>query len=103
MKIPAMGFSDYFIQTVTTDALPSTTTTTATTTTAAASAGASGAEADDVTDGAASAQKSDQEILESIEDCYYDADSNLELYELKVSIAEGRNMKIPYINRIVNH
>ncbi|XP_034478731.1 syndetin isoform X2 [Drosophila innubila] len=83
MKIPAMGFSDYFIQTVTTDALPSTTTT------AAASPGASSAEADDVTDGAASAQKSDQEILESIEDCYYDADSNLELYELKKVLSAG--------------
>lgn len=77
-----MGFSDYFIQTVTTDAPPSTT----------AAAGAQRAEADDVTDGAASAQKSDQEILESIEACYYDTDSNLELYELKVS-HKGRGIQ----------
>jgi len=76
MQIPAMGYSDYFIQTVTTEAVPSTT--------GAASAGANAAVDADVTDAATSAQKSDQEILESIEDCYYDADSNPELYELKV-------------------
>ncbi|EDW00668.1 syndetin [Drosophila grimshawi] len=83
MKIPAMGFSDYFIQTVTTDALPSSTTTTTSTTTAASTSDA------DATDSAASAQKSDQEILESIEKCYYSADSNPELYELKKVLGAG--------------
>ncbi|KAH8297497.1 hypothetical protein KR044_013452 [Drosophila immigrans] len=78
MKIPAMGFSDYFIQTVTTDALP---TTTAPTTATGASAGA-----DEAT---TSAQKSDQEILESIETCYYEADSNPGLYELKKVLNAG--------------
>lgn len=73
-----MGFSDYFIQTVTTDALPSTTSAAAAAVAAAESADA------DAKDAAAAAQKSDQEILESIEKCYYSADSNPELYELKV-------------------
>ncbi|XP_060658708.1 syndetin [Drosophila nasuta] len=77
MKIPAMGFSDYFIQTVTTDALPSTT---------APSATGASAEEDDAT---ISAQKSDQEVLESIETCYYDADHNPELYELKKVLSGG--------------
>lgn len=71
MKIPAMGFSDYFIQTVTTDSLPSTVLSTGTTTGTAEDTGVS-------------TQKSDQEILESIEDCYYNADINADLYELKV-------------------
>lgn len=70
MKIPAMGFSDYFIQTVTTDSLPSTVLSTVTATATA--------------DTGESTQKSDQEILESIEDCYYNADINADLYELKV-------------------
>jgi len=83
-----MGYSDYFIQTVTTEAVPSTS--------GAASAGANPCVDDDVTDAAKSAQKSDQEILESIEDCYYEADSNLELYELKVSNERGVwGMEIP--------
>lgn len=66
-----MGFSDYFIQTVTTDA--------------------SASQETDATDAAATsssesnAQKSDQEILESIEQCYYNPDSNPQLYELKVN------------------
>lgn len=74
MKIPAMGFSDYFIQTVTTDS-PT-----------VISAGARTATTADMdsTDSAVSAQKSDQEILESIEDCYYNPDINADLYELKV-------------------
>ncbi|EDW09701.1 syndetin [Drosophila mojavensis] len=78
MKIPAMGFSDYFIQTVTTDALSTTTKTTG--------AAASENSEEEVTDGV---QKSDQEILESIEECYYSADSNPELYELKKVLAAG--------------
>lgn len=69
-----MGFSDYFIQTVTTDS-PT-----------VISAGARTATTADMdsTDSAVSAQKSDQEILESIEDCYYNPDINADLYELKV-------------------
>jgi len=71
MKIPAMGFSDYFIQTVTTDASPGQ----ETDTTGAAATAAS----------ETNAQKSDQEILEGIEQCYYSPDSNPQLYELKVN------------------
>lgn len=69
-----MGFSDYFIQTVTTDS-PT-----------VISAGARTATTADMdsTDSPVSAQKSDQEILESIEDCYYNPDINADLYELKV-------------------
>ncbi|XP_017148549.1 syndetin [Drosophila miranda] len=73
MKIPAMGFSDYFIQTVTTDASPN--------------------DEVDATDeasaGASNAQRSDQEILESIEECYYSPDSNPQLYELKKVLSDG--------------
>lgn len=71
-----MGFSDYFIQTVTTDSLSPTVLSAGTRTATAADM--------DSTDTAVSAQKSDQEILESIEDCYYNADINADLYELKV-------------------
>ncbi|KAH8253234.1 hypothetical protein KR032_004363 [Drosophila birchii] len=74
MKIPAMGFSDYFIQTVTTDTSPSHE---ADATDAATAAGQ------------ANAQKSDQEILEGIEQCYYSPDSNPQLYELKKVLNDG--------------
>ncbi|BFG04869.1 syndetin [Drosophila madeirensis] len=73
MKIPAMGFSDYFIQTVTADASPN--------------------DEVDATDeaaaGTSNAQRSDQEILESIEECYYSPDSNPQLYELKKVLSDG--------------
>ncbi|XP_016930475.2 syndetin [Drosophila suzukii] len=75
MKIPAMGFSDYFIQTVTTDASPGQETDT---TDAAATAASE-----------TNAQKSDQEILEGIEQCYYSPDSNPQLYELKKVLNDG--------------
>lgn len=69
-----MGFSDYFIQTVTSDTSPS--------------------QEPDTTDGdntapgesQSNAQKSDQEILEGIDECYYSPDSNPQLYELKVNL-----------------
>lgn len=77
-----MGFSDYFIQTVTTDNLATITKTAATATAAAENT---------ETDAADGVQKSDQEILESIEECYYSADSNPELYELKVGIDIATN------------
>ncbi|XP_030378131.1 syndetin isoform X2 [Scaptodrosophila lebanonensis] len=82
MKIPAMGFSDYFIQTVTADTLSATA--------VAATATAPSTVINDSDDptagdpGSAHAQKSDQEILESIEPCYYMSDRNPQLYELKV-------------------
>ncbi|KAH8277774.1 hypothetical protein KR018_006543 [Drosophila ironensis] len=79
MKIPAMGFSDYFIQTVTADTPPH-------------SQLATDAEAEAETDagsGQTSAQKSDQEILEGIEECYYCPDSNPQLYELKKVLNDG--------------
>ncbi|XP_017839897.1 syndetin [Drosophila busckii] len=75
--IPAMGYSDYFIQTVTTDALP-------TTTNASATDSAEVNETD-----ADSAQKSDQEILESIEERYYNVDCNPGLYELQKVLNDG--------------
>ncbi|KAH8401503.1 hypothetical protein KR009_005924 [Drosophila setifemur] len=75
MKIPAMGFSDYFIQTVTAETSPS----------------QEADEADSSSPGAdqSNAQKSDQEILESIEQCYYNPDSNPQLYELKKVLNDG--------------
>ncbi|KAH8395387.1 hypothetical protein KR222_009619 [Zaprionus bogoriensis] len=81
-KIPAMGFSDYFIQTVTTDSLSNTKSSTAT-----EAASATDTEKSDKT--ASTVQKSDQEILESIEYCHYDPDINAGLYELKKVLSAG--------------
>ncbi|KAH8233815.1 hypothetical protein KR026_012664 [Drosophila bipectinata] len=77
MKIPAMGFSDYFIQTVTADTSPSQEPDTTDGETAAAG------------DTQSNAQKSDQEILEGIDQCYYSPDSNPQLYELKKVLNDG--------------
>lgn len=75
-----MGFSDYFIQTVTAPSEPQKTSTSTTNTTGNtdASDGKSGG----------SAQRSDQEILESIEDIYYQPESNAQMYELQVGRRE---------------
>ncbi|XP_017049931.1 syndetin [Drosophila ficusphila] len=75
MKIPAMGFSDYFIQTVTTDTSPR--------------HEADATDAASNSAGESNAQKSDQEILEGIEQCYYSPDSNPQLYELKKVLNYG--------------
>ncbi|XP_016976178.1 syndetin [Drosophila rhopaloa] len=75
MKIPAMGFSDYFIQTVTTNSSPS--------------HEVDATDAAAIASGESNAQKSDQEILEGIEQCYYSPDSNPQLYELKKVLNDG--------------
>lgn len=79
MKIPAMGFSDYFIQTVTeekssTEERSSTTKHNCT----------EGTDECDQSGRIGSLQKSDQEVLESITDIYFQPDSNAEMYELQV-------------------
>lgn len=77
LKIPAMGFSDYFIQTVTAaepHKMESSKKSTDKTT---------------ETDGCEErAQKSDQEILESIEGIYFQPESNAQMFELQVRIVE---------------
>lgn len=81
-----MGFSDYFIQTVTAaepNKVDSTKKTSSSTNTT---------DKQDETDGSKEqAQKSDQEILESIEEIYYQPESNAQMYELEVCI---ENMKV---------
>lgn len=70
MKIPAMGFSEYFIQSVTAEPTD-------------ANKSSQVDSAESATTG--NAQKSDQEILESIEDIYFNAQSDPQMYELRVS------------------
>ncbi|XP_075155317.1 vacuolar protein sorting 50 [Haematobia irritans] len=76
MKIPAMGFSDHFIQTVSTDSNHKSNT------------GIKGDGVDE-SDQAESSQKSDQEILESITPEYFQTDSNPEMMELQNVLANG--------------
>lgn len=78
MKIPAMGFSDYFIQTVTEE--KSSTEHSSTTKHNCTE----GTDECDQSGRIGSLQKSDQEILESITDIYFQPDSNAEMYELQV-------------------
>lgn len=69
-----MGFSDYFIQTVS-GAEPN-----------KIESSKKSTDKPDETDGAElDAQKSDQEILESIEGIYFQSESNAQMYELQVS------------------
>lgn len=82
-----MGFSDYFIQTVTA-AEPNKVDSTKKT----SSSSTNTTDKQDETDGSKEqAQKSDQEILESIEEIYYQPESNAQMYELEVCI---ENMKV---------
>lgn len=78
-----MGFSDYFIQTVTAaepNKVDSTKKTSSSTTN-------NNTDKLNETDGSKEqAQKSDQEILESIEEIYYQPESNAQMYELEVCI-----------------
>uniref|UniRef100_A0A1A9UUY6 Coiled-coil domain-containing protein 132 n=1 Tax=Glossina austeni TaxID=7395 RepID=A0A1A9UUY6_GLOAU len=78
VKIPAMGFSDYFIQTVT----------------AAESLKSDNLEKTQSSENDAeiiNAQKSDQEILESIEHIYFQVESDTDMYELKKVLGNGVN------------
>lgn len=73
LKIPAMGFSDYFIQTVTA-AEPH-----------KMECSKKSTDKTSETDGSEErAQKSDQEILESIEGIYFEPASNAQMFELQV-------------------
>lgn len=72
LKIPAMGFSDYFIQTVTA-ADPD-----------KAESLKESNKKKEATHNNEDAQKSDLDILESIEDIYYLQGSNAQMYELQV-------------------
>ncbi|XP_059223525.1 syndetin [Stomoxys calcitrans] len=76
MKIPAMGFSDHFIQTVTESQK---------TGFSVATTGDGADECDQVD----CSQKSDQEVLESIANNYFKADSNPAMYELQNVLANG--------------
>lgn len=64
-----MGFSDYFIQTIISEPGKK-----------------PNPDASAAAEDAASNQKSDQEILESIEDIYYQPETNAQMYELEVSV-----------------
>ncbi|KAI8118797.1 hypothetical protein FF38_10946 [Lucilia cuprina] len=78
LKIPAMGFSDYFIQTVTA-AEPN-----------KIESSKKSPDKTDETDGSAEgAQQSDQEILESIEGIYFQPESNAQMYELQKVLSSG--------------
>lgn len=68
-KIPAMGFSDYFIQNLanTPNSRPS-------------------IEKNNSVEVSESNKLSDQEILESTEEIYFQEDVNTDVYELKVSL-----------------
>ncbi|XP_036319292.1 syndetin [Rhagoletis pomonella] len=99
MKIPAMGFSDYFIQSVTAEP-----------TEVAASVSTGGKngcglpateenESSAAADNAAEAQKSDQEILESIEEIYFKYEIGEECdvhgqYELRKVLSNGVNFQL---------
>ncbi|XP_058982646.1 syndetin-like [Musca domestica] len=84
--IPAMGFSDYFIQNVTENKSDATSSRKK----ASGEDGGGGGIADECDSSeASSSQKSDQEILESITDIYFQPDSNADMYELQKVLANG--------------
>ncbi|XP_055843891.1 syndetin [Episyrphus balteatus] len=76
MKIPAMGFSDYFIQNVTTEPEVK-----------------AKVQQTPTTDDDENQQKSDQEILEGTESIYFDPESNPSLYELEKVLNDGVNLE----------
>uniref|UniRef100_A0A1I8MG52 Uncharacterized protein n=1 Tax=Musca domestica TaxID=7370 RepID=A0A1I8MG52_MUSDO len=85
--IPAMGFSDYFIQNVTENKSADATSSRKK---ASGEDGGGGGIADECDSSeASSSQKSDQEILESITDIYFQPDSNADMYELQKVLANG--------------
>ncbi|XP_068145316.1 syndetin [Drosophila tropicalis] len=86
MKIPAMGFSDYFVQSVTKDADTHSPTDHQVTD--------NEADANAAPSSSSNAQKSDQEILESIEQCYYSTESDVSLNELKKVLQSGIDQEL---------
>lgn len=80
--IPAMGFSDYFIQNVTENKSDATSSRKK----ASGEDGGGGIADECDSSEASSSQKSDQEILESITDIYFQPDSNADMYELQVGV-----------------